>query len=69
MSPAARSVPAALPGDLRSFWVAPCPGCPVMKAHLADPAAEFPEPRIGDHEVGFSGEEFRLTAAVATQPG
>ncbi len=40
-----------------------------MKAYLADLAAEFPELTVVDHEVGYSGDNFRLMAAIAEAYG
>lgn len=60
---------AGAPVELHYFWAATCPDCAVMKDYLASLAAEFPELRIVDHEVGFSGENFRLLAAVAEAYG
>ena len=57
----------ALSIDLRSWWAAACPGCPVMRAYLADPAA-FPALRIVDHAVKLSGEGSCPAAAVPTEP-
>lgn len=55
----------AAPVELHYFWAATCPDCSVMKTYLADLSAQFPELRIVEHEVGYSGDNFRLMTAVA----
>lgn len=59
----------AAPVELHYFWAATCPDCSVMKTYLADLATEFPELRIVEHEVGYSGDNFRLMSALAEAYG
>lgn len=55
--------------ELHYFSAATCPDCLVMKGYLATLSVEFPGLRIVEHEVGFSGDNYRLMAAVAESYG
>ena len=55
--------------ELHYFSAVTCPDCLVMKAYLDTLKAEFPELRIVEHEVGFSGDNYRLMAALAEAYG
>ena len=55
--------------ELHYFSAVTCADCLVMKAYLDTLKAEFPELRIVEHEVGFSGDNYRLMVALAEAYG